>query len=122
MPLLCSLRLPSSDQIEPPTAAATAHTGRASGRYRILAKLPASPAVELTKMKAAEVPDVGRVPAQPVNSSKGLRKIPAPVPVNPESRPIAPPQVTAGSVGMLMPLSGASGVPLIVERNSRKAA
>jgi hypothetical protein len=92
MPLLCSLRLPSSDPIKPPTATATAHTGRASGRYRILAKLPASPAMELTRMKAAEVPDVGRLPAQPVNSSKGLRKIPPPVPVNPESRPIAPPQ------------------------------
>jgi hypothetical protein len=60
IPLLWSLRLPSSDPIKPPTAAATAHTGRALGRYRILAKLPASPAMEFARMKAAEVPDVGR--------------------------------------------------------------
>jgi hypothetical protein len=39
--------------------------------------------MELTRMNAADVPDVGRVPAQPVNRSKGLKKIPPPVPVSP---------------------------------------
>jgi hypothetical protein len=64
--------------------------------------------MELTRMNAAEAPDVGRVPTQPVNNSSGLRKMPPPVPVSPASNPMTPPEATAGAVGMLMPFSALS--------------
>jgi hypothetical protein len=64
MPLLWKCRLPISGPTKPPTPAAMAHSGRAPGRYRRLAKLPASPAMELTRMKAAEVPDIKSILAK----------------------------------------------------------
>ena len=42
-------------------------------------------------MNAADAPEVGHVPAQPVNRSSGLRKMPSPVPVSPDSYPMTPP-------------------------------
>jgi hypothetical protein len=71
--------------------------------------------MELARINAADVPDVGRVPAHLVNSSRGLRKIPPPVPVSPDSSPITPPEAIAGAVGTLMPLSAASSGPCTVD-------
>ena len=41
IPLLWRCRFPISEPIKPPIPAASAYTGRASGRKRMLAKLPA---------------------------------------------------------------------------------
>lgn len=62
--------------MSPPIMAAVSHNGIAAGRDCMLAKLPARPAAELTRMKAAETPPVLRVSAHPVKIRSGLKKIP----------------------------------------------
>ena len=63
----------------------------ASGIKGVEAMHPIRPAIELTKIKAALIPEVVRVLAQPEKSMMGERNIPPPVPVRPESPPINPP-------------------------------
>ncbi len=63
----------------------------ASGIKWVEAMHPIRPAMELTRIKAALIPDVVRVLAQPEKSMMGERNIPPPVPVRPESPPIIPP-------------------------------
>jgi len=52
---------------------------------------PIRPAIELTRINAALIPDVVRGLVQPEKSMMGERNIPPPVPVRPESPPIIPP-------------------------------
>ena len=65
-----------------------------SGATRIT---PSSPAIELSRMKAAAIPDITRTSAQRRNSSSGLRKMPPPTPVSPDSRPSAAPQANSSA-------------------------
>jgi hypothetical protein len=53
-----------------------------------MAIFPASPAIELQRMNTAATPDAGFVADHPRNNRSGDRKIPPPVPVRPDNRPI----------------------------------
>src|ERR1700704_4153834 len=64
-----SQRLPSCVPITPPTSTATIHTGKPAGSAAKVMVVPARPAIEFTRMKTTEIPDVRRVRAHPVNSS-----------------------------------------------------
>ena len=61
---------------------------------------PARPAREFTKMKAAETPADSFAPAQFLNSNSGVRKMPPPDPVSPESSPIPAPDARAEGSGI----------------------
>ena len=63
----------------------------ASGIKWVEAMHPIRPAIELTRIKAAQIPEVVRVLAHPEKRMMGERNIPPPVPVRPESPPIIPP-------------------------------
>ncbi len=52
---------------------------------------PIKPAIELTRINEALIPEVVRVLAQPEKRMMGERKIPPPVPVRPDNPPIIPP-------------------------------
>ncbi len=86
-----SFRVPSWLPRNPAKATMGTQRKIASGRKWVEAIHPARPAMELTRMKAALIPEVVRVLAQPEKSMMGERKIPPPVPVRPESPPINPP-------------------------------
>ena len=56
-------------------------------------RLPERPEIELKNINAAAVPDACLTVVQPKKIISGDRKIPPPVPVKPESKPIkAPPK------------------------------
>src|SRR5258708_37280235 len=57
------------------------------------------PATELTRMNAAATPEVSFVVVQCISSSTGLRKMPPPTPVSPESIPMTAPKHTAIQIG-----------------------
>jgi len=92
-------RLPASEPMTAPTTTAPIQRGRVLGSEARRETLPARPAIELPRMKGAARPEAARVSAHPAKSSTGLRKMPPPVPVRPESSPMAAPMPTAGSVG-----------------------
>ena len=71
-----------------PAITTPSQSGKAGGRAASLARLPARPATELARMKPDARPDAARVSAQPAMRSTGLRKIPPPVPVRPDRKPI----------------------------------
>ena len=71
-------------QRPPPPPRGAGRQASASGE----GAFPSSPAVEFTRMKAADTPPVSRISAQLAKISRGLRKMPPPVPVRPESRPM----------------------------------
>src|SRR5260370_41610585 len=79
-----------------PPATAQKTRGRANnGSCRVLLMLPARPEIELTRMNSAETADAVFVFAQRMKIKIGVRKIPPPVPVNPESSPRPAPTETA---------------------------
>lgn len=49
------------------------------------------PAMEFARINGAEMPEAWRVPVQPKKSKRGVRNIPPPVPLKPDSKPMAPP-------------------------------
>jgi hypothetical protein len=55
--------------------------------------LPSSPAIEFTRMNTTEVAAAVFVGAQRMTIISGVRKIPPPVPVRPESSPRMPPTI-----------------------------
>src|SRR5687767_6471449 len=83
--------LPKLAPIQPPARTAPAQKGICGGSCVIPARCPSSPATEFTRMKGAATPDVARVSAQPAYRRSGLRKIPPPTPVIPETNPITSP-------------------------------
>src|SRR5436305_8161756 len=58
-------------------------------------------------MNAAATPDICRVSAQPARSTRGLRKIPPPTPVMPDSSPMPAPSATARGTGTGLTSAGA---------------
>ncbi len=70
----CTRRLPRRLPINPLITTAPTHQTNAAGKLSTLARLPASPEAEFSKMKAAETPPLSRVWDQPVKSSMGLAK------------------------------------------------
>ena len=73
-------------------------------------------------MNAAETPAVLRTSAQPASSNSGLRKIPPPTPVNPDSKPIAAPKPSASGrkIGRCSVGAGADG--LAASRHAAKSS
>src|SRR5574343_859499 len=84
--------LPYSAPIKPPTRTAADHQGGAGATKMPLESRPAIPEIELTKMKAAAVPEITRTGAQHMSSISGLRKTPPPTPVSPDRNPSNAPQ------------------------------
>src|SRR3954454_25076527 len=71
-----------------------------TGKCFVLLKLPSKPVAELTRINNAETAAAVLVRAQRISSSSGVRKIPPPVPVRPDSKPKpAPIDRAAGSEG-----------------------
>src|SRR2546423_786982 len=62
-------------------------------------RLPVNPAIELQRMNTAATPDALRVSDQPRKSRIGDRKIPPPVPVRPDRKPIPMPHGTPAHIG-----------------------
>lgn len=85
--------------MNPPSTTTIAQIGSTRGTSRTLDTLPRRPETELTRMNAAARLALSRMSAHRVKTSNGLRKMPPPVPVNPERNPIAPPLATAGTTG-----------------------
>ena len=86
-----SFRIPNWLPRNPAKATMGTQRKIASGIKWVEAMHPIRPAMEFTRIKAALIPDVVRVLAQPEKSMMGDRNIPPPVPVRPESPPIIPP-------------------------------
>src|SRR3546814_1110518 len=86
-----SRRTPSQTPSSAPALTAARSSGISAGTLPRLATLPASPAAELVRMKAAATPEVARGFSQPRSRMSGLRKMPPPVPVRPASRPSTAP-------------------------------
>lgn len=95
------LLLPWVEPIKPSIIAAGAKKKIDDDNAPTLEILPSKPAIELTKTKLADSPDDWRVSAHPITSKSGERKIPPPVPVNPESKPIAAPERSAAQSGIV---------------------
>src|ERR1041385_2704401 len=97
---LVNRRLPYSAPNQPPTSTAPTRIPVCHGsEIDLTMNAPASPAIELTRMKGAATAEVCLVPAQPAISSSGLRKMPPPTPVSPESNPRPPPMSMASASG-----------------------
>src|SRR5262249_37157241 len=67
------------------------------GNDWMLERCPSRPAVEFNRMKADEVPAVCLKFAHPMKSRSGLRKIPPPTPVRPETKPSTAPHPRAAT-------------------------
>src|ERR1035437_8233734 len=79
---------------------APASVRASGGSRRVLARLPSRPEAEFTRMKRAETAAAVLVRAQRISRSSGVRKMPPPVPVRPESNPRpAPMERAAGRDG-----------------------
>ena len=78
-----------------PRSTAAAKSGKSGGSAFTEAMLPRSPSTELQRMNTAATPDAVRVSDQVRKSRSGDRKMLPPVPVSPESQPIAAPASTA---------------------------
>src|SRR5436190_21905181 len=97
---LAKRRLPYSAPSQPPMSTATAKIATCGGNCAdFMLKPPARPAIEFTKMKGAATAEVCLVPAQPIISSSGDRKMPPPTPVNPERKPRTAPTAIADPSG-----------------------
>ena len=93
-------RLPRYEPTEPPRTAAIANGKAKNGSCLVLVMLPSKPEIELARMKSAETAEAVLVLAQRIRITKGVKKIPPPTPVNPESRPSpAPTETETGLVG-----------------------
>ena len=91
-----NLRLPKYEPIAPPTIAAAE---RINGMDCLALTKPARPAIEFTKINAADTADACFVFAQLEKSKRGVRKIPPPVPVRRrESRCLNQPRVRRARV------------------------
>lgn len=89
----------------PPTLAVSIRTGVMDGRFPTVLRLPARPASEFTRMKAAENPrNHGFRPAY--EQQQWVEENPAPVPVSPERRPMAAALTSAPVRGSLCVRSG----------------
>jgi len=73
--------------MNPPIATTTKAKNKLSGKDLTVEICPSSPEIELNRIKALDNPPAVRGPANPTKSNSGVRKIPPPVPVNPESKP-----------------------------------
>ena len=65
------------------------------GKWPIDEKFPAKPANELHKIKIEAVPDASLIVVHPKKIISGDKKIPPPVPVKPDSKPMTPPRKRA---------------------------
>ena len=84
----------------PMTTAPTKY-GSSGGSCPTLVRFPARPAIETHRMKPADMPDVFRTASHPKNRISGLRKMPPPVPVRPDSAPIpAPPKPSSSDAAL----------------------
>ena len=88
-------RLPRYEPTAPPDTAATTNGSANKGSCLVLLMLPRRPEIELTRINSAETADAVFVFAQRIKISKGVRNMPPPVPVNPESSPSPAPTYRA---------------------------
>ena len=91
--------VPSMVPIQPPITAAGAQYTISPGTCASEDTWPNKPEIELTRMNATATPDVSLVLAQFIMSSTGLKKMPPPTPVRPESKPITAPIQSAATSG-----------------------
>ena len=103
-----SQRNPSWLPSSAPIATMPSHSGKHRGSVPVACSRPARPVSELIQTKATDVPLASRVGIQRANSSSGVRKIAPPVPVRPDSTPIAAPTSRPGNHGTLRPATSAS--------------
>lgn len=82
---------PTSDPTHAPAPAAANQKPIPLGSEPSLEEITANPAIEFRSVKNAEVPAAVRASDHPVRMSKGLRKMPPPMPVRPEIKPIHAP-------------------------------
>ena len=94
-------RLPNCEPRVPAITAATARIQAKFGTARPLEMYPARPAIELTRMNKAETAAALRIDAQRQNRSSGVRKIPPPVPVRPERKPMPAPVPIETGIGVV---------------------
>src|SRR5712691_5639999 len=94
-----SRRTPNSEPTMPPTTTAPAHSGAALGSACTLMVSPKRPATELTRIKAAETLALWRGSAHPITRRSGLKKMPPPIPVSPETKPSPAPKSSASIRG-----------------------
>ena len=87
--------IPSCVPIITPKSAAEENNNTVVGNSWIDAILPIKPDNELKKIKAEAVPDASLMEVHPKKTIKGDRKIPPPVPVNPDNNPITAPSMSA---------------------------
>ena len=83
--------IPSRVPIKAPTITASAKIHIASGRFETEEMCPSRPKTEFVRINSAAVPDAPLTEVQPKKMISGDKKIPPPVPVNPESNPIDAP-------------------------------
>ena len=94
-----NLRLPKYEPIAPLMIAAAERINANAGMDCLALTKPARPAIEFTKINAADTADACFVFAQLEKSKRGVRKIPAPVPVRRrESRCLNQPRVRRARV------------------------
>src|SRR5438445_8161755 len=96
--------------------AAPANGSTRLGIERVALRLPIRPAIELTKINMAEMAEAVFVRAQCMKITSGVKKIPPPVPVRPESKPSPAP--TPNATGFV----GGFGSPSAGGRNKNLAA
>ncbi len=87
--------IPSCVPTMTPKSTAQENNNTVAGNSWIDAILPIKPDNELKKIKAEAVPDASLMEVHPKKTIKGDRKIPPPVPVNPDNNPITAPSMSA---------------------------
>ena len=83
--------IPSRVPINAPMITASAKIHIASGRFETEEMCPSKPNTEFVRINRAAVPDAPLTEVQPKKMISGDKKIPPPVPVNPDSNPIDAP-------------------------------
>lgn len=74
-----------------PRTTASKNKGKVEGREEVEEKFPSRPARELRKIKAATVPLADFTAVHPNQIIRGDKKMPPPVPVMPDKKPIQSP-------------------------------
>ena len=94
MPSLEKVLMPRRVPMRAPTITATMKRGNWAGRLEIELKLPNKPETELAKINTEAVPEALLTAVHPNASMSGDKKMPPPVPVMPEMKPIPEPVST----------------------------
>jgi hypothetical protein len=91
--------MPNLVPISAPTITAIANSHNASGNSDTDEMCPSNPKTEFVRINNAAVPEAPLTDVQAKNMISGERKMPPPVPVNPESKPITAPVSTEIATG-----------------------